>query len=36
MDASDRCGLFLIEADQGHLEAWVWIRVEDVESLYEG
>jgi catechol 2,3-dioxygenase-like lactoylglutathione lyase family enzyme len=31
----DRCGIFLVEGDQGHPGAWVWIGVADVESLFE-
>ena len=29
----DRCHLFLCEGDQGHLGTWVWIGVDDVETL---
>jgi predicted enzyme related to lactoylglutathione lyase len=31
----DRCGIFLVQGDQGNPGAWVWIGVEDVEALYE-
>jgi predicted enzyme related to lactoylglutathione lyase len=30
----DRCGIFLVEGDQGHPGAWVWIGVADVESIF--
>lgn len=30
----DRCVLYLAEGDQGHPGSWVWIGVENVESLY--
>jgi predicted enzyme related to lactoylglutathione lyase len=31
----DGVGLFLVEGDQGNPESWVWIGVEDVESLFD-
>lgn len=31
----DRCGIFLVEGDQGHPGAWVWIGLADVELLFE-
>jgi predicted enzyme related to lactoylglutathione lyase len=31
----DRCCIFLSEGDQGNPGSWVWIGVEDVETLYE-
>jgi predicted enzyme related to lactoylglutathione lyase len=31
----DRCGIFLSEGDQGNPGTWVWIGVEDVETLVE-
>jgi Glyoxalase/Bleomycin resistance protein/Dioxygenase superfamily len=30
-----KCHIFLAEGDQGHPGAWVWIGVEDAESLFE-
>jgi catechol 2,3-dioxygenase-like lactoylglutathione lyase family enzyme len=30
-----RCGLFLVEGDQGHPGGWVWIGVSDIEPLLE-
>lgn len=30
-----RCGLFLVEGDQGHPGGWVWVGVSDVEALFE-
>lgn len=30
----DRCGIFLVEGDQGHAGAWVWIGVADVEAIF--
>lgn len=29
------CSLFLSQGDQGHPGSWVWIGVDDVQSLYE-
>jgi len=29
------CGLFLSQGDQGYPGSWVWIGVDDVESLFE-
>jgi catechol 2,3-dioxygenase-like lactoylglutathione lyase family enzyme len=29
-----RCGLFLIEGDQGHPGTWVWIGVPDADALH--
>jgi catechol 2,3-dioxygenase-like lactoylglutathione lyase family enzyme len=29
-----RCALLLVQGDQGHPGAWVWVGVSDVESLY--
>ncbi len=31
----DRCGIFLVQGDQGHFGTWVWIGVSDVELLLE-
>lgn len=31
----DRCGIFLIQGDQGNPGTWVWIGVGDVESLFD-
>jgi catechol 2,3-dioxygenase-like lactoylglutathione lyase family enzyme len=31
----DRCDIFLVEGDQGHPGAWVWIGVADVELIFE-
>lgn len=31
----DRCGIFLIQGDQGHPGTWVWVGAQDVESLFE-
>jgi catechol 2,3-dioxygenase-like lactoylglutathione lyase family enzyme len=31
----DNAGIYLSEGDQGHPGTWVWLGVEDVESLYE-
>ncbi|MCM3871907.1 MAG: VOC family protein [Pyrinomonadaceae bacterium] len=31
----DRCGIFLVEGDQGNFGTWVWIGVSDVESLFD-
>jgi len=31
----DRCGIFLVEGDQGHLGAWVWIGLADVKLIFE-
>jgi len=31
----DRCAIFLAEGDQGNAGTWVWIGVNDVDSLYE-
>ncbi len=33
--ARDRCGIFLIQGDQGNPGTWVWIGVADVESLFD-
>jgi catechol 2,3-dioxygenase-like lactoylglutathione lyase family enzyme len=30
-----RCGIFLVEGDQGHAGGWVWIGVSDIEPLFE-
>ncbi len=30
-----RCGIFLVEGDQGHAGGWVWIGVSDIESLFD-
>lgn len=30
-----RCGLFLVEGDQGHPGGWVWAGVSDIEPLLE-
>lgn len=30
-----RCALFLVEGDQGHPGAWVWIGVSDVDAVYD-
>lgn len=30
-----RCGLFLVEGDQGHPGGWVWVGVSDIEALVE-
>ena len=29
-----RCGLFLVQGDQGHAGTWVWIGVSDVELVH--
>jgi len=31
----DRCGIFLIQGDQGNPGTWVWIGVADVASLFD-
>lgn len=31
----DRCGIFLIQGDQGNPGAWVWIGVGDVDALFD-
>lgn len=31
----DRCVIFLIQGDQGHPGTWVWVGVQDVESLFQ-
>jgi predicted enzyme related to lactoylglutathione lyase len=31
----DSAGIYLSEGDQGHPGTWVWLGVEDVESLYD-
>ena len=31
----DRCGIFLVQGDQGHVGGWVWIGVSDVDAVYE-
>jgi catechol 2,3-dioxygenase-like lactoylglutathione lyase family enzyme len=30
----DRCGIFLVQGDQGHIGGWVWIGVSDVDQLH--
>jgi catechol 2,3-dioxygenase-like lactoylglutathione lyase family enzyme len=30
-----RCGLFLVQGDQGNFGAWVWIGVSDVGALFD-
>jgi predicted enzyme related to lactoylglutathione lyase len=30
----DRCGIFLVEGDQGNPGTWLWIGVEDVDALF--
>lgn len=30
-----RCGLFLVEGDQGHPGGWVWVGVSDIDTLLE-
>jgi catechol 2,3-dioxygenase-like lactoylglutathione lyase family enzyme len=31
----DRCSLFLVPGDQGHLGGWVWIGVNDLDAVHE-
>ena len=31
----DRCSVFLVQGDQGHLGGWVWIGVNDVDAVHE-
>ena len=31
----DNAGIYLSQGDQGHPGTWVWLGVDDVESLYE-
>jgi catechol 2,3-dioxygenase-like lactoylglutathione lyase family enzyme len=31
----DRCGLFLVQNDQGNSGTWVWVGVSDVDSIHE-
>lgn len=31
----DRCGIFLIQGDQGNPGTWVWIGVGDVDALFD-
>jgi len=31
----DRCGLFLVQGDQGNPGTWVWVGVSDVDLLYQ-
>jgi catechol 2,3-dioxygenase-like lactoylglutathione lyase family enzyme len=30
----DKCHIFLCEGDQGHFGTWIWLGVEDAESLF--
>ena len=30
----DRCSVFLVQGDQGHVGGWVWIGVNDVDALH--
>jgi len=30
-----RCALFLVEGDQGHPGAWVWVGVSDVDAVHD-
>lgn len=30
-----RCGIFLVEGDQGNFGTWVWIGVSDAEALFD-
>lgn len=31
----DRCGIFLVQGDQGHPGTWVWVGVGDVDALFD-
>jgi catechol 2,3-dioxygenase-like lactoylglutathione lyase family enzyme len=31
----DRCCLYLVQGDQGHVGGWVWIGVGDTQALFE-
>ncbi len=30
-----RCGIFLVEGDQGNFGTWIWVGVDDCERVYE-